>query len=738
MRNGSPADRHSLLARWGGVTARHPWRIALVWLVITIAAAAVALGGLGTNQSLFDRLTSGVPSVPGESQTAWDLIDEHEREQAGVLLMVEGVDLTSPEVAQAAAGTAAEVMGIDGVTSAANPYVFPDGPNDPRARGLIADGALDSGGFIMVTRFDSSLDEQHLTTAQSSVRSAYEDLGRTLPGDPEVSTSIGGRTLLVDEILNQVQEDFRTGEGIALPLSFILMVFVFGGFIAAGMPILGAVASIVGGLAALYGFTYAFDLDASVVNVVTLFGLALSIDYGLLIVSRAREELRVVARGRPAAGLTDTEIETAISRTVATAGRTVFFSGITVAISLAGLMVFNASYMRAVGAAGMSVVLIAMLAGISLVPAMCAVAANRLLAKSTQTASDHGLFSKLAGWVHRMPWLVFPVTVGVLIVFALPTLSMQLTNSRYELLPVGSSQRDFFDALEAHYPQLGIAEATIVVEASPDQAAAYAKNDIEPLTGVATVSVDELGDGFSVVSVRTDEGSLSPVTNDLVETLRAQDPGFETWVAGQSADLADFTEELKAKAPLAIASVVSATFLLLFLMTGSVVIPIKALILNVLSLGASLGITTWIFQNGHLSELLGFTSTGAVESMIPPLVFALGFGLSMDYELFLISRIAEVYRSGVSSKRAVELGLQRSGRIITSAALLIVIVFAGFVAGKMLSIKQTGTALMIAILLDASIVRMLLVPATMELLGDRNWWAPAPLRRWHARHGLSE
>ena len=183
---------------------------------------------------------------------------------------------------------------------------------------------------------------------------------------------------------------------------------------------------------------------------------------------------------------------------------------------------------------------------------------------------------------------------------------------------------------------------------------------------------------------------------------------------------------------------VFATFVLLFLMTGSVVIPVKALALNVVSLGASLGALTWIFQDGHLASALGFTSVSAIESIIPPLVIAFGFGLSMDYELFLISRIAELHQAGVENNRAVELGLQRSGRIVTSAAALVVIVFAGFIAGKMLIIKEMGVALTVAVLLDATLVRMLLVPATMELLGERNWWAPAPLARWHARHGIQE
>ncbi len=727
--------RDSALARWGAVTARRPLLIALVWGLITVTAFLVAVAGVGGQPSLFKRLTNGDLSVPGEASTASDLIESHAPTGPVVLLLVDGVDLRAPSVATRAGQAAAELMTLPGVASSANPYVFPQGPADPRARAFLGGESLDSGSFAMVTTVRSGLGKTAEQDTEEQVRAAYQRLVADLPGARGAS---GSATALVDEILHQVEVDLKAGEGIALPLSFAVMVVVFGGFVAAGMPIIGAVASIGGALAALYGFTYLFDIEAATVNVVTLLGLALCIDYGLLVVSRAREELRAIARGRPARELSREQIQLAISRTVATAGRTVFFSGITVAISLAGLMVFDAPIMRAIGAAGMSVVLIAMLVGISLVPAMCAVSAHRLLGRGTETSPDDGVFSRLARWVHRSPWLVFPLAIGVLVVLALPTASMRVTSSGHQLMPVGSSQRDFFDRLGLEFPALGAPAVSVVAQASVPEAQRWASDTVARMPGVTGTSVRELDGTYAVVRVTVAGDPLSDQARTLVSTLRHQRPAFPTWVTGQAAGLADFNAAIAGRAPYAVALVVLATFLLLFLMTGSVVIPIKALILNVLSLGASLGVATWIFQNGHLQGLLGFTSTGALESLIPPLVLALGFGLSMDYELFLISRIAELYHSGIPNNRAVELGLQRSGRIITSAAVLVVIVFAGFMAGQMLMIKQTGVALTAAVLLDASIVRMLLVPATMELLGEWNWWAPAPLRRWHARHGITE
>ena len=736
-----PSLDHTRLARLGAAQVRHPWRFVVAWLTFTVVAFAVALAGVGGG-SLFSRMHSGDMSVDGEAHEARSIIEKFEPTSSSLMLTISGVDLDSPQVAQVAGSAAKDVMAIPGVKSTANPFVFPQGPRDPQAAMFVAKGG---GGLLMLTTFDPALDKKATTAAENAVRAVYDRIGGQLPAG--ATTAIGGGNILLAEILHQVEVDLRTGEGIALPLSFIVMVIVFGGFIAAGMPIIGAIVSIGGALAALYGFTFVMDLDVSVVNVVTLLGLALCIDYGLLIVSRCREELRVGAGRRSDAAVTRADIraaaqadtQAAIGRAVATAGRTVFFSGLTVAISLSGLLVFDAEIIRAIGAAGVSVVLIAMVVGLTLVPALCALGARRLLSKGTEAAPDDGVFSRLARSVHRRPWLVIAASVGLLVVLALPTLSMRLTSSGHQLMPVGTSQRDFFDHLGADYPLASGASATVVGRASIADATAYANDVVKSLPGVRSVSVRPLGTEYAAISVRTDGAALDDPARDVVTALRDHRPAYPSWVGGQAAGLADFVSSLSARAPYAAALIVIATFALLFLMTGSVVIPTKALILNVLSLGASLGVATWIFQNGHLEGLLGFTSTGGIESLIPPLALTFGFGLAMDYELFLISRIAELYHhNGHDNDRAVELGLQRSGRIITSAALLVMIVFAGFIAGKMLVIKQMGLALTAAVLLDASIVRMLLVPATMTILGRWNWWAPAPLRRWHSLHGIEE
>jgi RND superfamily putative drug exporter len=550
-------------------------------------------------------------------------------------------------------------------------------------------------------------------------------------------------------------------------VSLLLMVLVFGGFLAAGLPLLGALASIAGALASLFGFASLIDLDATVVNVVTILGLGLCIDYGLLVVSRFREELRAVTgagvpdaaappgrRGRHRAAVrpSRSQVVDAVGRTVAVAGRTVLFSGLIVATSLCGLMVFEAAILRAIGAAGVSVVLVALLVALLLVPALLGLAGHRLVRPGSLTrlpglrraltrfgdiAPAAGVFSRLATRVQRRPAWVAGGVVVLLALAALPVLGLQLRSSGTELLPQGTDQRTFFEQLDRRYPALAGPDLQVVARADAAQVESWSA-EVARLPGVSGVRPARPVGDLVVLGVTVDGGDPGGSTAaDVVRGLREHRPDFPTWVVGQAAGQADYTASVAERAPYAIGLVVVATFALLFLMTGSVLVPLKALVMNVISLGASLGVLVLVFQEGHLQDLLGFTSTGGIESTIPPLVLAFGFGLSMDYEVFLLSRIKEHRDLGRSNDEAVVEGLQHSGRIITSAALLVVIVFAGLVAAKLLVVKQTGVALTVAVAVDATLVRMLLVPATMTLLGEWNWWAPRPLRRLHERFGLA-
>jgi RND superfamily putative drug exporter len=730
-----PDRRRSTLSHLGALVARRPRIIAAVWLLAVLAAFGSALGAF-TGESLFDRLESGEPTVAGENLTGRDLLTEAgETGTTRYMLQVTGVDADSPAVARAAAATAQELRAIPGVEGVAMPYVVPQGLQSPRAAVFFKDETATSDGFLTVVSLEPDLGADAGDRAREAVDREFDALVGSLPG---ATGSTGGLTELIDSITHQVEQDLRTGEGVALPVSFLLMVLVFGGFVAAGMPILGAIASIAGALVSLLAFSYAIDLDASVVNVVTVLGLGLCIDYGLLTVSRFREELRARAQGIPARDITREQIVAATARTVDSAGRTVIFSGLTVAISLGGLLVFEAPIMKAIGSAGLSVVLVAMLVAVTLVPALCAIGARRLLRKGTEQAPEHGVFSRLATWVHDRPVPIIVGVLAVLVALALPMLDLRLTSSGSELLPTSAPQRVFFTDLAEHYPTVNGPDLRIVAQTSPEQAAAYAaalpELDGEEVRGFP----ERITDDLSAIGVDVPGGPLDENAREMVRLLQADRPDFPTHVVGQASGLQDFTDSMFERALPAFALVALATLVLLFLMTGSVVIPVKALLLNVVSLGASMGVLVWVFQQGHLEGLLRFDSVGALESLIPLLILAFGFGLSMDYEVFLLSRIVELHEQGYPNDDAVVMGLQRSGRIITSAALLVVIVFSGFVAGQLLVIKETGVGLAVAVLLDATLVRMLLVPATMAVLGDWNWWAPSGLKRWHSRYGITE
>ncbi len=739
----------------GRAVARHPRLTLAVWAVVTVGCFLLALVGVG-GQNLFDRLTTGEPVVPGsDSARASELLAGTSTSGASLTLVVQDVDPAAEGLADALAPAREAVAEVDGVASVIDPFVLPDGVANPAAAPLLA---ADGDGFLVVAELDPALSDDARTTALRAVERELAAVPDAL-GDvaPDATGLVGGTSLIVSAITDQVEQDLTTGEAIALPVALLIMVLVFGGFLAASMPLVGAIASIAGGLGALVGLSYLMDdLESSVVNVVTVLGLGLSIDYGLLIVSRFREELRRTLgddEGRASRRRRgDGAVLSAIVTTMGTAGRTVAFSAITVGISIAGLLVFRQDILRAFGAGSVAVIVFAVATALTLVPALLVLAGRRLarpsvlsrvpavrslLARTADVHSKQGAFSRLAGRVQRRPWWVMGGSLAVLLVLASPLLHLQLRNSTTELLPLSSPQREFVRVLAEQYP--ASSSASVVVVAQTDVADAQAVvAQIEALDGVASVDPPAARDSVVVIGVRpdaTDPGSRE--AQDVVHALRDLDLPFRAYVGGQAANQIDFTDALLDRAPWALGIVTVATLVLLFLMTGSVLVPVKALLTNVVSLCASLGVLVWVFQDGHLSGLLGFESTGGIETYVVALVIAFAFGLAMDYEVFLLSRIKELHDAGASNDDSVRLGLQRSGRVITSAAAIIVAVFAGFVAGELLVIKEVGFSLAVAVIIDATLVRLLLVPATMTVLGDLNWWAPAPLRRVYERLALT-
>ena len=563
----------------------------------------------------------------------------------------------------------------------------------------------------------------------------------------EPTVRVYSNPLLIRDFSVQIEKDLVTGEAVALPIALLVMVFVFGGFLAASAPLIGAIASIAGGLAVLFGFSYPIELDQSAINVVTVLGIGLSIDYGLLIVSRYREE---IARLGDSNGH-DVRAE-ALTTTLVTAGRTVAFSAVTVAISVGGMLIFSAELIRGIGGAALGVVVMALLSALTLVPAVLYLYGHRLakrslldrvpgvrnvLRRTADVSSEEGFFSRLALFVQRRPWAVVGAVTGVLLVLASPILDIAVRNSDYQLLPVSNERRQMLDGFDARYPALASSQIEVLASATPDKLDTWLAK-ASAVDGVTRVTASTSVDGMAHAGIYTaypDQAGKEAA--GLVSELRSLDAPFAVYLGGQAAIQADFVASLSAGAPWALGLVVLATFVLLFLMTGSLLVPVKTLVINALSLGATLGIVSWIFADGNLQGPLQFTTTGGIETYVLVMIIAFGFGLAMDYEVFLLARIKEHIDAGESNDEAVRKGLQRSGRIITSAAAVIVLVFVGFASGQLLVIKEVGIGLAVAVFLDATLVRMLLVPATMTLLGHWNWWAPAPLRRLYQRRGLT-
>ncbi|MCL2783449.1 MAG: MMPL family transporter, partial [Propionibacteriaceae bacterium] len=477
-------------------------------------------------------------------------------------------------------------------------------------------------------------------------------------------------------------------------------------------------------------------------------------DYGLLVVSRYREQLVIEldATGLPMdqtralrKDVARKIVRAATEKTIATAGRTVTFSALTIAFAMSALLTMKLSILKTMAAAGIIVTLLAVLMALTVVPALIVIMNRVLIQKSVvsripvlrqitkalgDSASDTGFFSRLAHGVHRRPWLIMVFVLVVLGVMAYPIGDLKMRNVFDDFLPPDQPSTIAYNTLHHDYPAVGGASVIIIVDEPPANAISL-YNYLQTLDGVDFVTPPGPTQGDAsrtVISVQVDAADqVGAQVTDLVKSLRAYDAGVKTLIGGPAAMQYDFIQAVIENAPLALAIMVCAVLLLLFWMTGSLIVPIKALIINSLSLIASLGATSFILQHGWF----GMPKVLGMETFIVACGVCFGFGLAMDYEVFLLARIKEYWDAGFENDRAVEQGLQRSGRVITSAAAIIVAVFIGFTFGDMGAIKQVGVLLAITVITDATLVRMLLVPATMTVLGRWNWWAPRPLRAIH-------
>ncbi len=560
---------------------------------------------------------------------------------------------------------------------------------------------------------------------------------------PGLTVQAGGQ-IPTEAVTNKaVNSDISRAEAFSLPVMLILLLMIFGSLAAASLPIAIGITGIIGSFAALRLLTLATPVSIYSINITTILGLGLAIDYGLFVVSRFREELH-----------RQPTVEDALARTVATAGRTVAVSGVTVAMALASLLLFPEVFLRSMGYGGVLTVLVDMLAALTLLPALLAILGPRVNALRVrrlvqrQNTAESGGWYRLAHSVMRRPVAYAAVIVVALLALGTPFLHVSWGGSDARDLPAGAEVRQVAQTLTADFP--GNASAPIEslvrfagpVAGSPVRQAALAGyvQDLRHVPGVTGAQLTGLRGDIARVDLSYRPDPLSAEARQIVGRVRAVPAPSDAraYVGGQTAQLVDELSSLSATVPWMAMVMAAATFVLLFLAFGSVVLPIKAIVMNLLSLAATFGVIVWIFQEGHLSGLLQFTPTGTIEPTMPILMLAIIFGLSTDYEVFLLSRIRESYDITGDNAEAVASGLQRTGGIITSAALLLVIVIGSFSASGITFIKLLGVGMIVALIVDASIVRVMLVPATMRLLGRANWWAPGPLRRVYARYGIRE
>ncbi|HET9173866.1 MAG TPA: MMPL family transporter [Candidatus Saccharimonadales bacterium] len=730
-----------------------------VWFLV---AGLVALIGGGVYAGgIYHSLTQGGFTVPGsQSQRADAVINTNlggNRDSLVVLLSSTHLKVTDPAFTKAATDTLNWIANQPEVSSLASYYTLGD-------RHFLSN---DQHRMYALVGLKGTEDQQ-----AAAVNRLHAYLTRPSP----LRIQLGGDAGVNAESTTYVEQDLRRAELITFPITAVLLLIIFRSVAAAALPLALGAYGVVGALVITRLVAHVTDISVYVINLISLLGLGLAIDYSLFIVSRFREEM--VA--------TDNDTKRALAQTMSTAGRTVMFSALTVLVALLGLTIFPIGFLRSMGIGGAAAVLVALLGALLFLPAILAMLehkVNALHIRSILPRQIHAHVLRQDSWgriarvVMRRPVITVLCTLGFLLLAGVPFLSIRFINPDYRILPPSSQARQVGEALQHDFSSntqspiqvvvrtagppstpsnLGLLEAygqrlqrlpgvhsiespTAITAGPPAQLAAQLsalQNNAK-----AQAQLDQYANGqYVLLNIIPKTGTYDPATKHLVEAIRAAPVprGLHVDVGGQTADLVDLLARIRHDGAYAAIVVFGAMVILFFLMLGSVVIPLKTVILNILSLSAAFGALVWIFQQGNWANLIGFTSEGGIDATQPVIILALAFGLSMDYAIFLFSRIKEHYDLHHDTRRAVIWGLQRTSGIITSAAILLMVVIAAFAAGRIEVMKEVAIGLIIAVLVDVFIVRLLLLPASMTLLGKHNWWAPGPLKKIHDRLGFSE
>jgi RND superfamily putative drug exporter len=564
------------------------------------------------------------------------------------------------------------------------------------------------------------------------------DIADRLAGRPGIT--VGGAAVAQEQVNKQVEEDLRKAEMLAFPLLFLLSFVFFRSLVASLLPVMIGLLAIVGTFLILRVASEFGSISIFALNLTTALGLGLAIDYSLFIVSRYREE---IAKDGP--GLA------AMRRVLATSGRTVFFSSLTVAAALASLLVFPQRFLYSMGLGGALVALFAATISLTVLPAVLTLLGTRVnagapkflqrRAEADARPAEAGFWYRLSRFVMRRPIPVATLSAAFLILLGLPFLGIKFNTVDPTVLPTSASARQAYDTISEQFPPYHETPIWIDLEGGGPKAAAAFAREVRGVDGVSEVTPPQrLAPGVTALQATSAHPIASDASKATVKAIRdlREPAGATVLVSGATADFVDFQSSLDSHLPYALAIIILATLIILFLMTGSVVLPVKSLLMNFLNLSAVFGLLVLIFQDGRLEGFLNYTSPGAIEQTMPILLFAVAFGLSTDYAVFLLSRIKEARDNGASDSESVAIGLERTGRIVTAAALLFAVAMFAFATSKIIFIKENGVGTALAVLIDATIIRALLVPSLMELLGKWNWWAPAPLRRLHERWGINE
>ncbi|KRA31004.1 MULTISPECIES: MMPL family transporter [unclassified Nocardioides] len=702
-----------MIERWGSVVVRRAVVVLLVGLGITAAALFAGIG-------LEDELSSGGFDDPA-SESIRELTQEHAafgNKSIDVIAIFTSKDevATDPAFRAEVEETLAAVP--DGrVTSFATFY-------DTEDPAMVSHDEHATAVYISLSG-----------ESQNEFQDSYRVI-RPILSDSGLDVDLAGPYAVYSDVNEHTKDDLAMAELVSLPFVLLLSLIIFRSVTAALVPVLVGLVTVLGARAAIAGLNQITEVSIFAPNIITLLGLGLSIDYALFVVSRFREEI----------ALSPDDTRHALVRTMATAGRTVMFSALTVAAAMSSLLVFPQAFLKSIGYGGMAAVLVAMVAALTILPATLALLGKRVdslripfLQRSAAADGEHGSWSRLAHGVMRHPILVAVGVAVVLLAVASPFLGVKWGKVDYGVLPPDAAAHQAAERLNTEFgPERST--ANVLLEGADDAEVAAYTRELNEVEGVVDVRPVDSAGGTTLLRAAWEGNSQSGHSQDLVRDLRdvPSPDGTTALVGGLTADTVDLAASVRSHLPWMGLIVVTVMLVLLFLAFGSLVLPIKAVVMNFFSITASFGVVTWIFSDGHLSDLLGFTSSGFLDLTTPVVMLAVLFGLSMDYEVFLLSRVREQWDATGDNDAAVATGLQKTGRIITSAALLLAVVIGAFSLSGVVFMKMLGLGMLIALLVDATVIRALLVPATMKLLGRWNWWAPGPLARWWHRHGFRE